>query len=210
MCYYLAIMKVELINYTPHPQKTAAIAGKLCYAKSSIKDLEKITPQEEKRFIEKIIKLGHLSVIEHSSFTFAIEGISRVTSHQLVRHRLASFSQQSQRYVKKKDFEYIIPPSVKKKKELKAVFEKVIKDINDAYAKLLDNGIPAEDARFLLPNACETKLIVTMNARELLHFFKLRCANTSQWEIREMANLMLKEVRKVAPVIFKQSTPTNS
>ncbi len=203
MCYYLAIVKVKLINYTPHPQKTAAIPGKLCYAKSSLKDLEKITPQEEKRFIEKIIKLGHLSVIEHSSFTFAIEGISRVTSHQLVRHRIASFSQQSQRYVKKRNFEYIIPPTIKKKKKLKAVFEKVIKDINAAYAKLLDNGIPAEDARFLLPNACETKIIVTMNARELLHFFKLRCAKNSQWEIRQMANLMLKEARKVASVIFK-------
>lgn len=198
-------MKVKLINYTPHPQKTAAIAGKLCYAKSSLRDLEKITPQEEKKFIEKIIKFGHLSVIEHSSFTFAIEGISRVTSHQLVRHRLASFSQQSQRYVKKKDFEYIIPPTIKKKKKLKAVFEKGIKDINDAYIKLLDSGIPAEDARFLLPNACETKIIVTMNARELLHFFKLRCDQTSQWEIREMANLMLKEVRKIAPVIFKNA-----
>ncbi|OQX54289.1 MAG: hypothetical protein B5M48_01430 [Candidatus Omnitrophica bacterium 4484_213] len=196
-------MRVKLINYTSYPQKTAAIAGKLCYAKSSIKDLEKITPQEEERFIEKIIKLGHLSVIEHSSFTFAIEGISRVTSHQLVRHRLASFSQQSQRYVKKRDFEYIIPPTIKKKKKLRQIFEKVIKDINNTYAELLDNGIPVEDARFLLPNACETKIIVTMNARELRHFFKLRCAKNSQWEIREMANLMLKEVRKVAPVIFK-------
>lgn len=198
-------MKVKLINYTPHPQETAAIAGKLCYAKGSLDDLQKIDEKEEANFIEKIIKLNHLSVVEHASFTFAIEGISRVTSHQLVRHRIASFSQQSQRYVKKKDFEYIIPPRIKKKKELKAIFEKVIKDINTAYTKLLDNGIPAEDARFLLPNACETKIITTMNARELLHFFKLRCAKTSQWEIRELANLMLKEVRKVAPVIFKDA-----
>ena len=196
-------MKVKLINYSPNPQNTAAIAGKLCYAQSSVDELKKINPQEESKFVKKIMKLGHLSVIEHSSFTFAIEGISRVTSHQLVRHRIASFSQQSQRYVKKKDFEYIIPPTIKKKKVLKAIFEKVVRDINKAYVELLDNGIPAEDARFLLPNACETKIIVTMNARELRHFFKLRCAKNSQWEIREMANLMLKEVRKVAPVIFK-------
>jgi len=197
-------MRVKLINYTPYAEKISAIAGKLCYAKCSFEDLEKISREEEKRFLKKVLKLGHLSVIEHTSFTFAIEGISRVTSHQLVRHRIASFSQQSQRYVEKRNFEYVIPPTIKKKKRLKQLFEKVIEQINNAYSEFLENGIPVEDARFILPNACQTRMIVTMNARELLHFFRLRCAKDSQWEIRQMANLMLKEVRKVAPILFKE------
>jgi thymidylate synthase (FAD) len=150
---------------------------------------------------------GHTSTIEHSSFTFAIEGISRACSHQLVRHRIASFSQQSQRYVdlSKKPLPYIIPPEIKRKKKLKIVFEKFMKTVEKQYHQLIKIGIKPEDARFILPNACETKIVLTMNARALHNFFQLRCCNRAQWEIRALANEMLKIVKKTAPNIFKNA-----
>ncbi len=157
-----------------------------------------------------------MTPIEHPNFTFAIEGISRACSHQLVRHRLASYSQQSQRYVSEESgFDYIIPPVIKEDKELKKTFISLMKDAQKAYnamvQKLNEKGIKGEsanqDARFLLPNAAETKIMVTMNARELLHFFRQRCCNRAQWEIRAMAEQMLKLVKKTAPTIFHEAGP---
>ncbi len=221
-----AKLKVILLCYTPGPEETVAMAAKLCYSHSDIESLkEKIETKDQKAFVEKLVKMGHMSPIEHPSFTFAIEGISRACSHQLVRHRLASYSQQSQRYVsdlrpqtsdiRHQTFDYIIPPSIKEDAEAKKAFEKFIMEAQKAYdiliEKLNNKGVSGEsanqDARFVLPNAAETKIMVTMNARELLHFFRQRCCNRAQWEIRQMSEEMLKLVKKVAPTIFYKAGP---
>ena len=202
-------MKVVLLKNTPEPEKTVAMAARLCYSGSSIRELEdKVAGISFEKFLGKILKMGHLSVLEHASFTFGIEGISRATSHQLVRHRLASYSQQSQRYVAASEPEFVVPPSIAKDEARKKNFEATVRKIYREYAKLLEQGIPAEDARYLLPNAAHTKIIVTMNARELIHFFNLRCCERAQWEIRDMATEMLKLAKSAAPFIFKDSGPS--
>ncbi|MBI1912874.1 MAG: FAD-dependent thymidylate synthase [Deltaproteobacteria bacterium] len=202
-------MKVNLLNFTPEPEKTVSLAAKLCYSDSTIGELEdRVKESSQEKFLGKIIKMGHLSVLEHASFVFGIEGISRATSHQLVRHRLASYSQQSQRYVTVSSPEYVIPGSIKKDAAKRKRFETEMKRIYRLYKELVEEGVPAEDARYLLPNAACTKIIVTMNARELLHFFNLRCCERAQWEIREMATLMLSLVKKEAPLIFRDSGPS--
>ncbi len=213
-------LKVILLNHTQFPDDLIAHAAKLCYSPSSVEELkEKIEKSDNRKFIEKLLKMGHMSPLEHVSFNFGVEGISRVCSHQLVRHRLASYSQQSQRYVGEhsenlcgeKTFEFIIPPAIINagKKEW---FEDKMRDIQKWYDELIealgDSGEKSnEDARFILPNAAETKIIVTMNARELLHFFSVRCCNRAQWEIRELATEMLILVRDIIPGIFSKSGP---
>ncbi|HBO84618.1 MAG: FAD-dependent thymidylate synthase [Deltaproteobacteria bacterium GWC2_42_11] len=202
-------MNVTLLNFTPDPEKTVVLAAKLCYSDSSIGELEeKVRGISYEKFLGKILNMGHHSVLEHVSFTFGIEGISRATSHQLVRHRIASYSQQSQRYVAfDEGFEYVTPNSIASNTAIKKDFEKTINTINRVYKRLIDLGIPPEDARYILPNAAATKIIVTMNARELLHFFHLRCCERSQWEIRDMAARMLLLVREKAPIIFSKAGP---
>lgn len=212
-----AKLKVILLRHTPEPEAIVAMAAKLCYSPTDITSLKgKIDKKDQKKFVEKLVAMGHMTPIEHPSFTFAIEGISRACSHQLVRHRVASYSQQSQRYVSEETgFDYVIPPVIKKDKELKKAFIAFMKasqkSYNEMVAGLNRKGIKGEaanqDARFILPNACETKIVVTMNARELMHFFRLRCCNRAQWEIREMAERMLKLVKKTAPVIFSKAGP---
>ncbi len=212
-----AKLKVILLRHTPNPEETIAMAAKLCYSPSDIASLKgKIESRDQKAFVEKLVKMGHMTPIEHPAFTFAIEGISRACSHQLVRHRLASYSQQSQRYVSEEaGFDYVIPPAIKEDRELKDMFTSFMKEAQKAYnimsQKLNEKGIKGEsanqDARFILPNAVETKIMVTMNARELLHFFRQRCCNRAQWEIRRMAEEMLKLVKKVAPTIFHKAGP---
>ena len=146
---------------------------------------------------------GHTSTLEHASYTFAVDGVSRALTHQLVRHRIASFNQQSQRYVKFTDgLATVKPESVAANEETNAVFDEAIVAAIEAYEKLLAAGVPAEDARYLLPNAAETKIVITMNVRELLHFFSLRCCNRAQWEIREMAHRMLELAKPTAPFVF--------
>jgi thymidylate synthase (FAD) len=193
------------------------MAAKLCYSPSDIESLkEKTAAKDQKQFVEKLMEIGHMSPIEHASFTFAVEGISRACSHQLVRHRLASYSQQSQRYVSEEaGFDFIIPPSIKKDGELARYFRDFMNKAQEAYShivsRLNEKGLKGEeanqDARFILPNACETKIIITMNARELLHFFKQRCCNRAQWEIRSMAINMLRLVSRTAPAIFRNAGP---
>ncbi len=203
-------MKIRLINYTRDPEKIVAQSARLCYSASGIDELkEKLTDKSTTSLIKKIIKLGHYSVLEHATFTFAIEGISRVTSHQMVRHRLASFSQQSQRYVKmsKEEFPYIVPKSIAKDEKLNKIFINAIKELDGIYHLLLDQCIEAEDARYILPQAVTTKMILSANARELLLIFKLRCCNRAQWEIKEVAMNMLKEVKDIAPTIFENAGP---
>jgi thymidylate synthase (FAD) len=201
--------KVEIISYTQNPEGVVAAAIRQCYSKSNACDLKEKTDEATRlRLIQQVVKSGHFSTIEHASFTFAIEGVSRALTHQLVRHRHASFSQQSQRYVRAEDFDYVIPPKVKIKKAAKEIYEKQISEAAAAYKKLVGLGIDKEDARFLLPNAAETKIVVTMNARELLHFFELRLCNRAQWEIRVLAYKMLQAVKPLAPNIFKYAGPT--
>jgi len=201
-------MNVKLLSYTPEPDRVVALSARLCYSKIDISELaEKLTNEKVKELLDRLRRSGHLSPFEHASFTFGIEGISRVTSHQLVRHRIASYSQQSQRYVKMTKAEFVVPPSIMKNENALELLSSVNESARSAYNRLIELGIPEEDARYVLPQGVTTKIIVTMNARELLHFFNLRCCLRAQWEIRMMANLMLKEVKEVAPIIFENAGP---
>lgn len=204
------MLKVILLEHTPEPEKLVAAAARLCYsAKSADELMENFTPDKVEAFVRKLVSLGHESPMEHVCFTFAIDGISRACSHQLVRHRIgASFSQKSQRYVKEKQFDYVTPPKVAHDPELAAKFDRAMADMQAVYEDLLAAGVPAEDARFVLPNAASTSLVLTMNVRSLWHFFELRCCNRAQWEIRALANAMLAEVRKVAPLLFAKAGAT--
>jgi len=212
-------LHVELLSYTPNPEEVVAMAAKLCYSSADIDTLrEGIASKDQSKFISKLVKMGHLSPIEHASFTFGVEGVSRSLLAQITRHRIASFSVKSQRYVSERSedgrtFNYIIPESIKalgqtyvdKFKQQMAI----IQSWYDEWVQLLgDKGEASnQDARFVLPNAAETKFLVTMNARELLHFFSLRCCNRAQWEIRNLAKEMLKLVLQVAPNIFMNAGP---
>ncbi len=225
--------KVTLLAHTPDPERTVAFAAKLCYSPSGIEDLrDGLTEEKISSFVNMLADMGHESPIEHVSFTFGIEGVSRACTHQLVRHRLASYSQKSQRYVSEGAFEYIVPPEIADNKEASELFKKTMADDQKAYDKIAEvlkkkhtetfknEGFDEktalrmaekkaiEDARFVLPNACETKIVVTMNARTLVNFFHHRCCNRAQWEIKEVADLMLKEVSKVAPNLFKNAGPS--
>lgn len=199
---------VKLITHTPEPEKVVAIAAKICYAKDMniAKIMDNLTEDNINKFINYLIELGHESPLEHVSFTFAIEGVSRALTHQLVRHRLASYSQRSQRYCSENDFNYIKPDNLTQEQE--DIFNQFIENSQSTYSKLLLSGVKPEDARMVLPNACETKIVVTMNVRELNHFFKLRCCNRAQKEIRVVANMMRKLCKEVSPILFKYAGPS--
>ncbi len=202
-------MKIQLINYTRNPEETVAQSARVCYSAKSIREIAEFTDRSaEKKLIKKIMRLGHFSVLEHVSFTFGIEDISRVATHQLVRHRIASFSQRSQRYVKVgKEQGYIIPPAIQNNRELLLKFQKQLSNNHDLYQEMVEKDIPAEDARYILSQAINTSIIFTANARELIHFFRLRCCNRAQWEIRGIAIEMLKMTKKIAPTIFNDAGP---
>lgn len=198
-------MKVELLAHTRDADAICAAAGNSCYSERSAADI--VGDIDSERVLSRIVGMGHHSVIEHAVFTFSVEGVSRALTHQLVRHRVASFSQQSQRYVSMERASYVVPHTVEGDPEAMALFESTMDSIWDAYRRLESMGIPPEDARYLLPNGCTTNITITMNARELLHFFSLRCCNRAQWEIREMADRMLEICREVSPVIFRDAGP---
>jgi thymidylate synthase (FAD) len=200
-------MNVKLIGFTPNPEELPAMAAKLTHSKTKPEELDKTSDKELKSILEYVMNLGHTSVIEHTCFTFAISDVSRSLTHQLVRHRIASYAQQSQRYVNFKEPNYVTPPKIAKDKKMRKVYDETMENIWEQYNKLLDLGIPAEDCRFILPNAACTNIIMTMNARSLLNFFELRCCQHAQWEIRQLANRMLSELKKVAPIIFKNAGP---
>lgn len=228
-----AKQKIKLLAYTPDAEKLIASSAKLCYSACGVDQIaEKQTDESTDKFLKMLMSMGHESPVEHVSFTFGIEGVSRTLTHQLVRHRIgASYSQQSQRYVKLEQFEYIMPPAIENNPAAKARFieamemdQKAYDDIVDAlfdgyYQANLDKGMKEkkaksqaekkaiEDARYVFPNACETKIVVTMNARCLMNFFHHRCCERAQWEIRDMATEMLRQVREVAPTLFGKSGP---
>lgn len=198
----------SLLAHTPNPEEVVAASARLCYSQCGVEQIrQKSGRAEAVRLIRHLRQVGHLSPFEHAAFTFGIEGVSRALSHQLVRHRIASYSQQSQRYVDEAAFECIVPPSVEGRPEARAEFAGAMEAAAAAYRRLVELGVPREDARYVLPNACETKIVVTMNARALLNFFDHRTCQRAQWEIRELAGLMLEEVRKVAPVLFEVAGP---
>ena len=226
-------MKVILLAHTPEPEKLVATAAKLCYSSSDIGSLrDGLTEEKTASFIEMLASIGHESVMEHTSFTFGIEGISRACSHQLVRHRIASYSQKSQRYVNENGFEFITPPEIEALPEAKAEFDRTMQELRASYDKIADlltashtarfisegmddkaaaskaRKLANEDARFVLPNACETKIVVTMNVRSLFNFFEHRCCNRAQWEIRAVAEEMLRLCLEVAPNIFAYAGPS--
>ena len=227
------MLKVSLIAHTPEPEKVVAAAAKLCYSNAHIDDLlDGLTPEKSADFVRMLARMGHESPTEHASFTFAIEGVSRSLLAQITRHRIASFSVQSQRYVRLDQFEYVTPPAVEEDPEGLAAFEQAMAEEAEHYrriAAVLKEGhirqlvaqgmdeekaakkaekMAIEDARFVLPNACTTKMIVTMNARSLQNFFHHRCCNRAQWEIRKLAEQMFKLVYEVAPALFATAGPS--
>jgi len=203
-------LKVKLLRYTADAELLCGTAALTSTKSGSPSEtLEKMNMVTAKRIIKRVTGYGHVSVIEHASFTFSIEGVSRAMTHQLVRHRIASFTQQSQRYVTYDTLEkYVTPPSITNNAEAQKIFDETLEKISETYQKLLKLGIKKEDARFILPNAAKTNIIVTMNARELRHFFNLRCCTRSQWEIREVAIEMLKQAKKTAPALFENAGPS--
>ena len=228
-----ANLKVKLVAYTQEPEKLVAASAKLCYSQLGAEELmDNLSDDKVEGFLNMLMDFGHQSPIEHCSFSFAVEGVSRSLTHQLVRHRLASYSQRSQRYVSEGQFQYIIPPAIKEDEVAKKMYVEAMEHSQKVYDEIADrlqekylkeyiaNGVDEkraksdaqkraiEDARYVLPNACETKIMITMNSRSLLHFFNVRCCERAQWEIRQMAEEMLKEVKKVAPIIFKKAGPS--
>ncbi len=223
---------VTLISHTPHPEKTVAAAAKLCYSPAEIETLfDNLTEDSVAKFLDMLGEIGHQSPLEHANFTFGIEGVSRTLLAQITRHRIASYSVQSQRYVSENQFEYVTPPAIAQNAEATQLFLEAMQSAQDYYdriaAMLKETYYPQflqegktekaaasaaekkaiEDARFVLPGACDTKMVVTMNARALHNFFSHRCCNRAQWEIRDVAKQMLSLVYDVAPHIFKTAGP---
>jgi len=217
-------MKVKLLSYTDNAEKLVAIAAKLCYSTSDIDDIsEGLDEKNTAKFINQLMSMGHESPIEHCNFTFGVEGVSRSLLAQLTRHRIASYSVKSQRYVNEGQFEYITPPEISEDKQAEKLYIEIMKDLQEKYeqlAEVLKNNHMAkglgqsaaqkkanEDARFILPNACETKIVMTFNARSLINFFHHRCCERAQWEIRALADEMLKLVKAIAPILFEYAGP---
>lgn len=198
---------MKLIACTPDPEKIAGVAARGCWSKRTASEILKEEDREKiAASLKAAVERGHTSVLEHLSFTFSIEGISRACSHELVRHRIASYSQQSQRHVKM-ERDYTTPPTIARNQTARKLYDDHIGSAWKVYGKLLKMNVPPEDARFVLPNAARTNLVMTMNARSLLNFFELRCCMHAQWEIRALAYRILREVKKVAPSIFKNAGP---
>ena len=195
-----------LMAHTPDPERVVAAAARLCYsADDAMTLMNNMIPEKVDAFITKLESLGHESPFEHVNWTFSVEGVSRVLTHQLVRHRLASYSQRSMRYVSEKHAEVVIPPSIANDPKALKAFQCMIEMIDNTYGELVELGVPKEDARYVLSNATETKIVLTMNTRTLYNFFHHRCCNRAQWEIRALANLMLNQVKEVAPNMFRHA-----
>lgn len=237
-------LNVQLLSHTNDAEKIVATAAKLCYSNANISDIKDGLSQEDTdRFLNMLVEMGHESPVEHVSFSFGVEGVSRSLTHQLVRHRIASYSQQSQRYVDANHFNYIVPSSIEEDEEAKSIFVEHMEYTQECYNKLVatlmvnkcasvipydvakENGPDYimevnpklykaflkqcyEDARYVMPNAAETRIVLTMNVRALYNFFKHRCCDRAQWEIRELAYQMLILCRKIAPTLFAKAGPS--
>ncbi|MGQ9628754.1 MAG: FAD-dependent thymidylate synthase [bacterium] len=195
-------MKVELINHTPYPFEALVFAARNCY-----KSFEKGGREADERLIRSIVRRGHHSILEFVDFTFYVDGISRTCSHQLVRHRIGSYAQQSQRYVGEESFDFTVPPEIERDEELLKVFKDAMESARAAYGTLLRAGIRKEDARFVLPQACHTSIVVKYNLRSLRHFFDLRMSERAQWEIREVACRMFDLAYDVIPIALEDMKP---
>ncbi len=196
-------MKVELISATRDAERLIERAARTCYDTT-----DKMSSSDTGTFLKKLFKAGHLSVFEHAGATFRISGISRACSHQLVRHRLASYSQRSQRHVTEKRASYVVPPRVEEAEEVVGkTFGNAMEAAWDSYAELIRLGVPKEDARYVLPNACTTELVMSANFREWLHILKERLASDAQWEIREMCELIYESLSDIAPSVFSLIEP---
>ncbi len=199
---------VCVLSHSPDPERTVALAARLCYSARGVEELHRdLSGEEVGKLLDKLLAMGHLSALEHAQFALGVEGISRACSHQLVRHRIASYSQQSQRYVRLREVCAVLPPALEERPPLAGEFRERLEELWEFYARMVDAGIEPEDARYILPNACETKIVVSMNARELLHFFSLRLCRRAQWEIRALALEMLRVVRPLAPRLFRSAGP---
>lgn len=198
-------MKVELINYTSNPDRTCAEAAYTTVSSKPLSESEKLSDEKVAKILNQVVSKGHHAVLEHAQFTFSIEGVSRVLTHQLVRHRIASYCQQSQRYVEFDKLEYVTPETIKG--DAKEEYERTMGGLEAQYRKLVDAGVPAEDARYIFPNAAKTNIVVSMNARSLHNFFNLRCCLRAQWEIQKLAYKMLEEAKNAAPLIFENAGP---
>jgi len=200
-------LKVSLISFTKDPEITCAKCATVSWRRKGMKE---VSLNDARTIMKRVLGYGHESVIEHASFTFFVENISRSLTHQLVRHRIASYTQQSMRYVDltKSRAYFIRPQSVSNHDELVEVFDDVMTRCKAAYDTLRKRGVPAEDSRFVLPIATQTKIAFTMNARELRHFFEMRCCFRAQWEIRELANSMVRICKTVAPSLFENAGPS--
>ncbi len=226
------MIKVELLAHSPEPEKIISAAAKLCYSSSSIDGiLDGLDKEKTEKFINMLLSMGHESPIEHVTFTFGIEGVSRSLLAQFTRHRIASYSVKSQRYVNEGKFEFVTPPEIENDEKAKNIYLNAMEQDLENYNTLADilkekhikaltkNGMDIkeaekkaekmaiEDARYVLPNACETKMVATLNARSLFNFFNHRCCERAQWEIRECADKMLMLVKEVAPTLFKHAGP---
>ncbi len=189
-------MKIELLAITPNAEEVIEFAGRICYRSEG-----KRGPGTAAKLIGKLIAMGHESPLEHASATFHISGCSRAMTHQLVRHRLMSVSQESQRYVDEKSFAYVAPPSIPDGK--KEEFERDMETLREMYVKWKAQGLKNEDARFVLPNACTSEIVVSANLREFRHIFQVRCSPQAQWEIREACAAMLRELHRRVPSVFQ-------
>jgi thymidylate synthase (FAD) len=208
-------LNVQLLERTKEAVSLIYAACRQCYSAQFAGDIleSKADKEKQESFIKNVLSSGHESPLEHAKFTFAVEGVSRALTHQLVRHRVASYSQQSQRYVKASGFGYVVPPSIAGNQEMKEEFISIMDKIQESYNKLIglfesqkNTGEKAnQDARFVLPQAAETKIVVSMNCRQLLHFFSQRCCARAQWEIRELADRMLSICKKELPAVFSRA-----
>ena len=198
-------MKVDLIRHTLSPEELVALGARLCYSRSTLDDLqERISSRDQTDFVGRVMSMGHDSVLEHASFTFGIEGVSRVLLAQITRHRLASFSVQSQRYCGVDPMDVVVPQSIYDKRFQGSVYA-LLRHADDLYKAMVQAGVPKEDARYFTFQAGKTRFLVTMNVRELRHFFRLRTCNRAQWEIRALADEMLRQCREVAPLLFEDA-----
>lgn len=199
---------VQIVAYSPNPERLVAAAARSCWSNRPFQEIyTSLRERDIDKLLKKVILRGHHSVLEHADFTFALSGISRVLTHQLVRHRIASYSQLSQQRVDQSEVQYIIPPAIRRDPELTRRYQSWVNEARSFYALLVEQGVPQGSARYVLPSACETRVVVSMNARSLFNLIAQRDCASEEWEFRTLAHRMHAELLKVAPRIFRFAGP---